>query len=179
MLRVLIAAAATLLTIASSTAETGLGAAPRSNLHDVLDAVGAPPLNQIGPDAFRFSQEPALGGRGYVMTFAGHADGARAEIIWLDGHPRSGWRRTRRVRLELDLGEYERLASFVDEELERGEPILMSDGEGIVCTDGPGFLTERVMDGVHRWMSGFCGDAHPNNAIKGYLAGWALDRLGN
>jgi len=170
--------AAALLCV-SASAETGAGEAPRRSQHDVRDAVNAPPLARIDRDAFRFSQQPALGGRAYVMTFSGQADGPWAEIVWLDGHPRTGWRRTRRERIELTGSEYQDLATFVDEHLARGEPQLTDDeGEGVVCTDGPGYTTERLMDGVQTWMHGFCGEGHPNQTIKNELAVWALHRLG-
>lgn len=160
--------------------DAGAGDAPRATRHDVRDAVSAPLLGEIGPDVFRFSQAPALGGRGYVMTFVGQADGAWAEIIWLDGHPSLGWRVTRRQRFELAPSEYERLATFVDQQLARGAPDLRSEAGDVimVCTDGPGYLTERLMDGDQSWLRGFCGDDHPNDAIKAYLSAWALHRLG-
>lgn len=115
------------------------------------------------------------------MTFVGDTDAAWAEIVWFEGHPRSGWRRTRRERLNLDPSEYRRLAAFTDAQLARNAPDAVYDGEEavIVCTDGPGYLVERRLDGAQTWLRGFCGFNHPNDEIAGHLTSWALDRLGD
>ena len=53
----------------------------------------------------------------------------------------------------------------------RVPPIDLDEPEAlVVCTDGPGFLTERVRDGQVTSMTGFCssrrGEEHPNRAVE-------------
>ena len=178
-MRALLLCVVMLFGAAVAQAETGRGDAPRSTSGDIRNDVVAPLLADIGGDVVRFSSAPALGGRGYVMTFAGAADGAWAEVIWVFGAPRSGWRISHRQRFELEPNEYEYIAGMVDDAFALGEPNLRPDADTmIICTDGPGYLTERLMDGSSTWMAGQCGDEHPNDVIADYLFSWALSRLG-
>ena len=161
-----------------ASAETGHGDARRV-LGSVLNAVEAPALSNIERDVFRFSSTPSLGSRGYIVTFVGAADGAWADAIWLEGHWRTGWRVTRRERFELEPSEYEWLANTIDETLAEGEPALDPDAEErTICVDGPGYLTERLVDGAQVWIAGQCLEEHPNNRISDVVFGWLLDRLG-
>jgi len=156
---------------APAHAETGHGDAPRRS-EGVLSAIEAPPLASIERDVIRFSSTPSRGRRGYVMTFVGAAGGAWAEAVWLEHRPQTGWSVTRRERTQLDSSEYETLAQLVDSNLARGEPTATDPV--VVCADGPGYLTERLMDGDAQWMAGQCGENHPNNAIAAALFRWLL-----
>ncbi len=39
----------------------------------------------------------------------------------------------------------------------------------IVCADGPGYVSERRRAGKSQWLSGFCGENHPNEEIAGLV----------
>lgn len=158
-------------------AKSGIGPGSRSESASthVLDAIEAPPLTEIDSDVFRFSRIPSAGGAGYVMTFVGRADGAWAEVVRVDGDPRTGWRETSRQRLQLEPAEYEQLAHYVDQQLRRTHPVIQSS-DGVdppVCSDGADFLAERLMDGTLRWNDGSCGEDHPNRIIAERLEAWA------
>jgi hypothetical protein len=160
-------------------AETGRGEAPRV-LGSVLNAVDAPTLENIERDVVRFSSTPSLGNRGYIITFVGAAGGAWADVVWLDGHWRTGWGVTRRERIELEPSEYEWLANTIDDIIAEGEPAIDPDPEErVICVDGPGYLSERLVDGGHIWIAGQCLEEHPNNQIAKVVFGWLLDRLGD
>ncbi len=147
--------------------------------HDLLDDAGAPRAQRLGADAVRFSSQPELGGTGYIILL--NADG-RAEVTWFYGHPRSGWRRTHRARLQVSEGEYRGVVAEVDRLLAEGiadpEQREGETGDVIVeCTDGPGYLTERVSNGHVIWFRPQCSGA--NSQIADYLTSWAFARIGS
>ena len=158
---------------------TGTGDPPREMTGDILLDLDAPRISSIERDVLRFSSAPALGGRGYVMTFVGAADGAWAEITWVRGHSQTRWRVTRRERIALEPSEYEDIASVADSAYARGRRHMNPDRDVIdVCADGPGYLSERLVDGSQIWLAGSCGDENPNDEIADYLFRWLADRLG-
>lgn len=157
-------------------AETGSSDAPRRR-QDVLNVVQAPATSTMPRDSFRFSAQPALGGRADVMIFAG-GPRARAQIVWLEGHPRTSWQRTRSKTFRLTEDEFQALAEWVDIVISEGELSLNdeeTDGEMNVCTDGPDYRTERLDDRGATWIRGFCpigNDPHPNERIARRLYAW-------
>lgn len=161
---------------------TGAGDPPQEMTGGILRDLGVPRISEIERDVLRFSSAPPLGGRGYMMTFVGAADGAWAEIVWVLWDNRvDRWRVTRRERFELEPSEYEDLATFADRSYVRGARYGHMDPtpEAIyVCADGPGYLTERLVDGSQIWLAGSCGREHPNDEIANYLFRWLADRLG-
>ena len=161
---------------------TGTGDPPQEMTGDILRDLNAPRIAEIERDVLRFSSAPPLGGRGYMMTFVGAADGAWAEVVWALWDNRvDRWRATRRERFELEPSEYEDLATFADQAYLRGARRGFMDPapEAIyVCADGPGYLTERLIDGRQIWLAGPCGPEHPNDEIADYLVRWLADRLG-
>lgn len=96
------------------------------------------------------------------------------------GHPRVGWTRTRHNRLTISLDDYDELSSWIDEEFDRAaSAYARRTGAIYVCTDGPGASTERIKGGEVRWMTGSCGDRHPNELIGARLRDLVLDLLGD
>lgn len=162
-----------LLSSANSYANTGSGRYPRDA--DVLKGSKAPALEKIGDDVVRFSSTPALGGRGVVIELHRKDDRwATGTMSLLIGHPSYHWTTTATVILEINTSEYEALTQEIDAQLLRGEPPLveLENGDIVICTDGPGYVTERLKNGHNQWLSGFCGD-HPNNRIAELMAGIA------
>ncbi len=160
---------------------TGTGDPPHDMTGDIAQDLNAPRISEIDRDVLRFSSAPALGGRGYMMTFVGAADGAWAEVVWLYGHSQTEWRVTRRERFALEPSEYESIATFADSAYVRGARRgYMNPTRDVihVCADGPGYLSERLVDGSQTWLAGSCGDEHPNDEIANYLLRWLADRLG-
>ncbi len=159
--------------------EVGTGDPVRRE-RDVRDAIRAASISQLGPDAFRYVEQPALGSRGYVILVRRGRREAVIDVSWMYGHPRLGWNRTRHERLTISLEYYDGLSGWIDEEFERAERASAIGGDAIyVCTDGPGVSTERVKDGQARWMTGFCGDRHPNELIGTRLRDLVLDLVGS
>jgi hypothetical protein len=140
---------------------------------NILRAARAPPLDRLGDDVARFSSTPALGGRGWVIELH-RAGSARAtgEVIYFGGHPSRGWRKLGWMKLELPAAQFAEVTAKIDGQLARGEPSSESIVEGqvaiSVCTDGPGYVSERRTHGRSMWLEGFCGD-HPNNEIARLL----------
>jgi hypothetical protein len=132
-----------------------------------LSGTGAKPISQVGDDAIRISATPALGGKAWVIELhrqdADWALGDASFGFWGRG---SGWTSLGHLRIELRSADYAALSKKVDALLARGEPAPPPPESGwvVVCTDGPGYLSERRKNGKSTWMSGFCGE-HPNNAI--------------
>jgi hypothetical protein len=165
--------------------EFGSGEAPRySELYegdsrDLLDDARAPAMSALGANALRFSSQPALGRTGYVIAMKATGE---VEIAWFDGHPRLGWRRTHRHRFQIPQREYERVVAEVDRlmalevvELQR-RPNDEAEPAIVVCSDGPGYLTERIRDGEVRWLRPMCSGA--NADIATYLTSWSFRYLG-
>lgn len=157
---------------------TRLGDFFDDEFYDPLDDAGAPRARSLGTDALRFSSQPALGGIGYIILL--NANG-RAEVAWFYGHPSLGWRRTRRVRFEVSEGEYQGVVREVDRIVTEGiaEQPRGADAEEaiIACTDGPGYLTERVNNGHVYWLRPQCSGV--NREIARYLTSWAFVRMGD
>jgi hypothetical protein len=107
-----------------------------------------------------------------VPRIRGRAD---VRLFTFTGHPRLGWEHRGESRLGLTAAEYRRLAGQVDAALAayREPEVEPSNGESIVCTDGPGYLTERVRHGAVVTLVGSCPPAmtanHSNIAIASAL----------
>ena len=140
--------------------------------HDVLGAAHLVELPQLGPDAVRFSTMPALGGTAAIVEIANNSRARlHARVYALEGHPRLGWEVEDLQVFTLSRREYLNLAAGVDSAMadyRRPDPDPDKD-EMIVCMDGPGFLTERVVEGRVTTLAGNCPPseqvAHPNNRI--------------
>jgi len=156
-------AAAALTVAVPAFADHGDGHYPASR-GDVVR--GFRPIDRVGANAIRFSSAPALGGRGVVVELAEQPDGSAAgTVTYLLGHPHEGWKRASPVPLALLPAEWRKLRTDVDAALLKREPAASrADGSLFLCTDGPGYLTERQSAGGTFWVSGFCGD-HPNDGI--------------
>lgn len=148
-----------LATMAQPAAETHVVPAG----YAVRAAAGAPPLEQLGDDVIRFTASPALGGKAYVIEVHRTRDGsAEGEGVWLRGHPRAGWTRTGTTKIKLTSAQYDALTTEVDGAL-TSTPNKTDDL--VICTDGPGWVTERKRMDLVSTLSGFCDLNHPNNQI--------------
>lgn len=148
---------------------------------DIRDAIRARPISASGPDAFRYVEQPALGGVGYVIELRRRQRDATIDVHWLFGHPGLGWTRTRTRWLRISHEHYDNLSEWIDEELDRAEGAHTArvDTDAIrMCADGPGASTERVDGDRVRWMTGSCGERHPNELIRIRLKDLVLDLLG-
>lgn len=158
---------------------TRVGEVFDGEFRDLLDDAGAPRASVLGADAVRFSSQPALGGIGYIILL--NANG-RAQISWFYGHPLSGWRRTRRESFRVSEDEYQGVVREIDRLVAEGiadEQQRRADtGEVIIaCSDGPGYLTERVNNGHVYWLRPQCSGV--NREIAAYLISWTFVRMGN
>lgn len=135
----------------------------------ILSDTGAMPIERLGPDVIRFSAAPALGGRSYIVElYPTDAEWAGGQIRFYSGHPRPTGRLTLRIR----RAEHDALSASVDAGLAKGEPAIdQAKGDIVICTDGPGWVTERRRRARSRWLSGFCGD-HPN--VKIHRRPWQI-----
>lgn len=138
----------------SFDAERGAGEF-KTHQGSILRAAKLRSLALLGTDAFRFSTEPALGGPGMVFQVAPkdeHFAVAAVEFYW--GHPASKWTKTGYLRFSMPTKQYKRLTKAVDfalsKKIRRTDP---SAGEIIVCTDGPGYVTERRHSMVDWFLS--------------------------
>lgn len=163
------AAIGSISTAAICHADTGTGPYPRKA--DVLEATNAPALDMIGDDVVRFSSTPALGGRGVIIEIHRRdAEWATGTMTLLMGHPSHRWVTTATLAIEMTTPRFEALSRQIDAQLRRKQPQLEdTKGELVVCTDGPGYVTERLGGEGSQWSSGFCGD-HPNNRIAELIA---------
>jgi len=166
-------------------AEFGFGEAPRytelydGEFRDLLDDARAPTMATLGDSAVRFSSQPALGGTGYIITL--HANGT-AEVSWFRGHSRLGWRRTRRIRFHIEPTEYRSVVAEVDRMLATGIEDARTRSEAtdeviVMCSDGPGYLTERIRDNDVIWFRPSCGGV--NAEIATFLTSWAFRKFGS
>jgi hypothetical protein len=150
--------------------------------NDVLVRAMRPPMSDLGPDAVRFSTSPALGGVAYVVEIVPRGRNfARVTVLGLWGHERDTWTIDDRIRFNLAGSRYRALTSKVDAELTRARAISKSDetdGESYICTDGPGYLTERIVNGAAVSLIGFCDPDHPNRAISDEMLGLLCSHLG-
>lgn len=139
---------------------------------EVLDAADRPSMRKLGDGAFRFSTSPALGGRAAIVEIAPRRKGgAEVRSFTFEGHPHLGWTRTGSASFLLPADEQRRFLSEVVAALPLyrsstrvpGSPVM------IVCTDGPGYLTERIKGTAIETLAGSCpfdSDApHPNVTI--------------
>jgi hypothetical protein len=151
------------LIAATLPAESGDGDY-RPTHYSILYRVKVTPLSAIGENVLRFSTTPALGGRAYI--FEAHAvdrDRAAGTVSFFYGHAGSGWKRTGSMAIEMRRSDFDAAVARVDAALARATP--PQKDEIMVCTDGPGYLTERRHAGKSQWLAGFCDDDHPNKAI--------------
>lgn len=142
---------------------------------DILDAAGRPPARSLGREAIRFSTRPQLGGWATVVEIVpGRGGRVEGRLFLLYGHWRTSWRPQDTRRFTLSVSDYRRLAHEVDAALARWHPSVVVDlGDGrsetVVCTDGPGYLTERVREGEVVTLVGQCspsdGEDHANRVI--------------
>lgn len=164
------------LIASAAWAQSGAGAY-RPDRHEVLASARVRPLSTLGVEAVRFSSTPALGGRGWIVEIH-RTKGDRAEGVaeFYRGHPSYGWVKAGSVRLEAPVDEFDRLAVSVENALARGEPNNRVGDEFVVCTDGPGYVSEQRRSGRSVWASGFC-NGHPNNEIAALMLN-AIARFG-
>lgn len=144
--------------------------------NDILDAAESVPAHLMGEGSIRFSSMPALGGDAYVVELRPNSrGGARVRFTWLNGHPRWRWFTEARWAFDLSPAAFREFTESVEGAMSRIEPDpgpLDPDQpeERIFCTDGPGFLTERVSDGTVFTMTGSCpyrwGEEHPHREVE-------------
>jgi hypothetical protein len=155
---------------------------------DILEAAQRPLVLALGADVVRFSTRPQLGGDAAVIEIVGNRHGgAVVRIFTFVGHWRTSWEPVAIRSFQLSSAEYRRLANRVDDALARYRPsveVQNEDGtrEAIVCTDGPGYLTERVRDGRVTTLVGFCppvGDEeHSNRRIADVMMAMICRHIG-
>ncbi len=127
---------------------------------DILDAAHRPPARDLGRDAIRFSTRPQLGGWATVVEIGPGGDGrVEGRVFLFYGHWRTSWRPQEMRRFTLSASDFRRLAGEVDTALTRWQasaPTAYPDGTTaiIVCTDGPGYLTERGACGRRSHLGG-------------------------
>lgn len=162
-------ASALLIAPTSSTADSGSGVYHEE--FDVLAATNAPALEALGRDVVRFSSSPALGGKGMIIELHRRdADWAEGTLTLLYGHPSEKWEIKATISLAISASEFDRLTRKIDAEMSKGEQQTEgADGTIVVCTDGPGYVTERLAGGHSQWLSDSCGD-HPNDRIAAMMA---------
>ena len=99
------------------------------------------------------------------------------------GHLRMGWDPDDRNTFIIPAAAYRQLAGQVDAAMaDYRQPVVNPDnGEMIVCTDGPGSLTERVRGGVITSLTGTCPPSatalHPNRVIAAAMQDMLCRRL--
>lgn len=155
----------------------------RPDRFSILTWTKARPLNRLGDDVVRMSSTPALGGRGWVIELR-RVDGDSAEgevrFLWT-GRDRGV--EIGRIGFDIPAEDYAVLTGQIDAQLARRdfqESRVTRDPDGtivefLVCTDGPGYVTERRVGSKQLWLKGFCGDDHPNQAIAALLQKVVLD----
>ena len=152
-------------------AESGEGEAPRGK-HSLLSGIGARPLSKLGDEAIRFTSEPALGGPATSVELRPDRGQYKVTVSYLDGHPSLGWRKLGAFQFSINHEEFSWLLAEIEraereEGADDGGPD--ADGDIVVCTDGPGYLSEIRSHGHTRWISGFCG-RNANNTIARLFA---------
>lgn len=99
--------------------------------------------------------------------------GYKVIVSYLAGHSATGWKKHGAFHFWLGADDFHWLLDEIEtaeREIGANEGYYIDeDGDGvldsiIVCTDGPGYLTEIRSNGRTRWMSGFCG-RNANNVI--------------
>jgi hypothetical protein len=149
---------------------------------DVRYSTHSAPISQMGPEAFRFTDAPAICGRAYLFEAERHARDAVFRVAWLNGCARTGWRVTRRATFRSSLEDYDGLAEWIDTQMDRGRAIAgapQPEGdERWICMDAAALLIERRRNGSSAWMTGSCGDDHPSTLIEQRLIDYAFNRIG-
>lgn len=147
----------------------------------VLEAARVRALRTIGEDVVRVSSTPALGAPGWIIEIHRGADGyGRGSVAFLR-RGRDGWRVTGSAGFGMSSERYDRLARDVDAELVRGDPEARPTPTGqdiVICTDGPGWVTERRSAGREVRLAGFCAEQHPNATIVPLMERAAAAGLG-
>lgn len=141
----------------------------REQKNDILDAAQRPSLMALEPDAIRFSTQPALGGEAIVIELSPSSGrSADVSVFLLYGHLGVGWEIRAARHFTLSAGDYQVLSAMIDRDL-AGSPYVEESDVIVLCTDGPGYLTERVRDGRELSLTGFCAsgqdEIHPNRKI--------------
>src|SRR5262249_9475973 len=127
----------------------------RDERRDILDAARRPRAQALGQDVLRFSTRPELGGNAIILEVVGAADGgARVELYPLRGHPGIGWRSQGSHGFDLPMQDFRHLVAQVDEAI--ADRVVSLPDAQVVCTDGPGWLTERVHGGSILSLTGSC-----------------------
>jgi hypothetical protein len=154
--------------------------------HDVLNAAHRPELQDRGGDAIRFSTMPSLGGTAAIVEITDNGwSRLIARFYKLFGHPYEGWTVEVSHNFTLSRREFRELAGGVDSAVAAyRDPIPNPDnGETITCTDGPGFLTERLTQGHLMTLAGDCPPAerleHPNRRIVALFVNLVCRHLGH
>lgn len=137
-----------------------------------LTVLGDPPPPPATDDALRFSGSPALGGLTFIVELRREASGEGAGRIVMVRHFRSENVRLEERPLHVSAKTYAELAALIDAGLvwdtQPAEAPPQDDEaeiQVIVCTDGPGWVSERWIAGRAATLEGFCGDDHPNDGI--------------
>lgn len=144
----------------------------------VLKGIAAPPVRALGADALRFSTEPQLGGRAIVVETVRSSGGRHpVRVRRFNGHFREGWTADGEWTFRISDQEYDRLTSRLDALLAQRDPQPncqdVEENECMyICTDGPGILVERAVQGRSIWRRGSCGPRHPND-----IAAEAIEHL--
>lgn len=132
-------------------------------------------IETVGPDGLRFSSRPALGGNGYIVQITKQDNGeGRGQVILLHGHPIDGWFQTGELMLIVYFDEYAEIARLFDEAMAKSnDPHIKPSDDNVifVCTDGPGYLSERITGGQSTELEGSCGEKHPNNLLAVVIEG--------
>jgi len=154
--------------------------------NDVLDAADRPELQRLGRDAIRFSTMPALGGTAAIVEIVDNGRGRLVGRIYtLVGLPSFGWDISDEQMFSLSRREYAELATVVDRAFANYAPPVPSpdNGERIVCMDGPGMVTERVVQGRVANLLGDCPPTetseHPNRRVLAQVVGLVCRHLGH
>jgi hypothetical protein len=143
--------------------------------NDILDAANSLPAHQLGDGAIRFSSMPELGGDAYVVEFRPDArGGARVRFNWFYGHLRWRWISEGSWTFDIAPRHFREFSATVDDAMSRvqRDPGPGEEESFPLCTDGPGFLTERVLGAEVVTMNGFCPYSlnpdveHPNRAVE-------------
>jgi hypothetical protein len=120
--------------------------------------VRRPVANLLGEDVIRFSSQPALGGDAVIVEMVSTgSQQARVRVFRLEGHPREGWARRHSAEFTISSARFQNLATAVDA-ASAGyvAPVVSETGETIICTDGPGYLTEHIREGRVTILAGSC-----------------------
>jgi hypothetical protein len=138
--------------------------------HELLTDLRRPRAAKLGKDSIRFSSQPALGGNAFAVEILKSAGGRGfVRIYWAWGHAAFGWELRGSARTSMSADDYRKLAATVDDAFAKYPGLDASpDTVAMVCSDGPGYLTERVRQGKVATLTGHCSpgdDPHGNRRI--------------